>query len=131
MERVMASLYRRQSRPGYTVSWRVGGRVRTKNVRSKRNALALRDKMQQLEESIRLGIGDRDADRHALADAEPIAKHVEAFRKNLAHRGCTANHARETASLITRIFALACVERISDITPARIAAGVDEFRNTP
>jgi integrase len=124
----MASLYPRKGRTGFTITWKVNGRKFSKTVRSKANALKFKAKVEQLEEAARLGIGEPDAAAWMLADAEPIAKHVEAFRKYLLHKGDTPKHAGETASLITRIFALAVVERISDITPSRVRAGIDEFR---
>lgn len=77
---------------------------------------------------IRAGMLDPREENRAKQERRALAEHVADFIAHLEAKHVSASHLQGTAGLVTRTLIDAGVERISDITPARVQRRLADLR---
>ena len=107
------------------------GRRRTRSTGTTDKAAAERILRQWIADAAlrREGVIDPKADGFASADRRPIGEHLGDYLADLLNRSRTSKHAREIHTLAHRVLTLAKIDRLSGITPDRIARSLAELRD--
>ena len=75
------------------------------------------------------GVIDPRADALAEADRMDLSKHADDFKKDLQARGNTPQHVRETCVLVLKVAELGKINRVSQITPARVQQALKSIKD--
>jgi len=78
---------------------------------------------------VREGRVDPKAEAYALAEATPLAEHVDAYAADMVARGASAKHCRNTIQRVRRVMEIAELSKLSAITPAAINNAVKVLRD--
>jgi len=78
---------------------------------------------------IREGRVDPKAEAYALAEATPLAEHVDAYAADMVARGVSAKHYHNTIQRVRRVMEIAELSKLSAITPTAINAAVKVLRD--
>src|SRR5262249_43384616 len=78
--------------------------------------------------NIRAGLVDPRAERILVEGRRPITEHVDDFVTSLRAAGRNTQHVDQTARYVREILDLARVERLPDLTPSRVVAGIEAFK---
>ncbi len=126
------TLYRRTDRGTWIMGWydHAGFRRERSTGTTDRKAAERILAKQVADEALRReGVIDPKMDTLAAADRKAIAEHVEDYHRDLLARGNTKQHGDETRTLVNRVVDLGKVDRISNLTPARIREAVKVVRD--
>jgi integrase/recombinase XerD len=129
----MASIFKIKGRPNWSVSWNdASGRRRLRSTGTTDRKLAERiaSRIEETELLAREGFVDPRAERFAIGARTPLLEHVEKFVTYLRDKGSTESHAKDRASQLQRLLAVMKVERVAQITPAKVQSGLAELRRT-
>ncbi len=132
----MATIYKRGGKQIRNGTWYVQyfdetGRRRT--VRGCKDKEATQQIARKLEADAALrkaGVIDAQADRYAKEDQRPIREHLEDWRKDLCSRGVSEKQVRTVYRRAVRVFDLAGVERLSEITAHGVQSALGQLRET-
>jgi len=125
------SIYRRNGRGPWIGAWTThSGKQRAKSTRTGDRAAALRILAKwTADEALRIaGVIDPRQDDYAAHHRKPLAVHLESFRTDLAARGNSAQHIRETFTLAESILTATAAKRIGEIDADRVRAKVNDWR---
>ena len=115
----MASIYKRNGKGPYIVSWfDHNGRRREKSTRTtdKRAAQRIAAKVEADVALRRDGVIDSDLDSYAREGRRPISEHISDFRAHLIEKKSPA-HAEQTIARIERIIDVSAVNTWDAVTP--------------
>ncbi len=77
----------------------------------------------------RAGMIDPKAEAYRLHESKPLADHLSDFQTHLTAKGNTSKHAVLFSERARRVATVAKVDRLSDLTPARIQAALSSLRD--
>jgi hypothetical protein len=78
--------------------------------------------------NIRAGLVDRRSERILIEGRRPIAEHVVDFVSSLRTACRNVQPIEQTARYIREILAQARIERLPDLSPSRVVAGIESFK---
>jgi len=96
--------------------------------KDKSAAKALARKLESEALLRRKGVIDDRAERWSEAEAHPLTKHLADYESNLKARGNTDKHANLTAARVRQVLDAAGLRHISDLTPSRVQAAIEQLR---
>jgi len=131
----MATFYRRGGKKNKGATWYVqyfdeDGRRRTVRGCADRDATeALARKLEADVMLRRKGVIDAKADRYSQEGRKPIAQHLEAFGQDMLSRGVAREYAKKVGFRVAKVFGLAGVSCLRDITPSAVQEAVGRIRD--
>ena len=128
----MATVFKRNGRGNWLISWfDHAGKRREKSSRTtdKRTAEQIAAK---LEHDVMLrsqGLVDPQQDIYVAAERKPLTEHLDDYRADLLARGNTSKYAGEIHSQARRLVVMVKADRIGDLTPDKVHAGLKRLRD--
>jgi integrase len=120
----MASLRKRGKKWYYRFTDADGIKRELKGCTDKRATEEMARATESAVAKVRAGLIDPRTIRHQEEGRRPIAEHVDDWHAALLAKGDTPKHAHMVRAHVTRIIALARIERVADLTDSRVQAAL-------